>query len=164
MKELLDKLSSYNIFNFLVPGIVFSVVADELTRYEFIKNDLIVGAFFYYFIGLVISRIGSLVIEPILNFSGFIKKSNYSDFIKASNEDPKIELLSEVNNSYRTFCSLFICLIVTKAFEVMSNSFRQINDISTELVVILLFFLFLFSHKKQAKFINERVKNKVTRG
>lgn len=160
MKDLLDKLSSYNIFNFLVPGVVFSVIADEFTRYKFLQDDLLVSAFFYYFIGLIISRVGSLIIEPILSSVKFINKESYSDFIKASEKDQKIELLSEVNNSYRTFCSLFLCLIATKFFDYLSKKCPQIEDFSTEMVVVFLFVLFLFSHKKQSDFINKRVRNK----
>ena len=66
MKELLDKLSSYNIFNYLLPGILFSVLASKTTELNLIQIDIILGVFVYYFIGLIISRIGSLIIEPIL--------------------------------------------------------------------------------------------------
>jgi hypothetical protein len=65
MKEILDKLSSYNLFNYLLPGIIFVVLASEITRYSFIHDDIVIGAFLYYFIGLVISRFGSLAIEPL---------------------------------------------------------------------------------------------------
>ena len=35
MKEILDKLSSYNIFNYLLPGIIFVVLMGKLTHYSF---------------------------------------------------------------------------------------------------------------------------------
>jgi len=71
MKDLLDKLSSYDIFNYLLPGVIFAVLAEKLTSFSFIKKDIILGVFLYYFIGLVISRIGSLFIEQ------FLKKLNH---------------------------------------------------------------------------------------
>lgn len=64
MKDLLDKISSYNLFNYLFPGILFAVISKEFTSYSLLQDNLIVGAFIYYFIGLVVSRFGSLVIEP----------------------------------------------------------------------------------------------------
>ena len=109
METLLGKLSSYNIFNYLFPGIIFVIIAENLTRFTFIQKDVFLGLFLYYFIGLVISRIGSLVIEPILR--RLVKFANYGDFIAASKIDNKIELLSENNNMYRTLCSLFLLLI-----------------------------------------------------
>ena len=66
LKELLSKLSSYNLFNYLLPGVIFVAVASKVTRYSFIQEDIVMGLFLYYFIGLVVSRFGSIVIEPIL--------------------------------------------------------------------------------------------------
>ena len=83
-KEILDKLSSYNLFNYLLPGIIFVVVASNVTHYDFIQDDIVIGVFLYYFIGLVISRFGSLVIEPILKHFSFIQFADYKDFIAAS--------------------------------------------------------------------------------
>ncbi len=64
MKELLDRLSSYNLFNYLLPGVVFAIVAKSVTSYNFLQDDIFVGAFTYYFIGLVVSRVGSTILEP----------------------------------------------------------------------------------------------------
>jgi len=120
MKDLLEKLSSYNIFNYLLPGIVFVVLADKVTTFRFAQQDIVLGVFLYYFIGLIVSRLGSLTIEPLLKWSKFVKFSPYADFISASKEDKSLEVLSETNNMYRTFCSLFMCLIFLKAYERLS--------------------------------------------
>src|SRR5882724_7967172 len=114
LNELLNKISSYNLFNYLLPGILFAVIASKLTRYSFLERDVIVAAFLYYFIGLVVSRFGSLVVEPLLKRSGFIKFADYKSFVAASKQDSKIELLSEANNTYRTLCALFILLLLLK--------------------------------------------------
>ena len=66
MKELIDKLSTYNIFNYLFPGVLFAYILSKVSSYDLIQKDLVTGVFLYYFIGLVISRIGSLFIEPFL--------------------------------------------------------------------------------------------------
>ena len=46
MNALLEKISSYNIFNYLFPGVVFAVVADTLTTFSFIQEDIILGLFY----------------------------------------------------------------------------------------------------------------------
>ena len=84
MKDLLQKISSYNIFNYLLPGVVFVTLLRLLTKYELIIDDFIVGVFFYYFIGLIINRIGSLVIEPIIKKTSLVKFFDYRKFISAS--------------------------------------------------------------------------------
>ena len=121
MKEILEKISSYNLFNYLLPGLVFVVILNKLTDYNLVQTDLLIGLFLYYFIGLVISRIGSIVIEPLLKKLKIIKFSEYIDFVKASALDTKIETLSEANNVYRTLCSMFSLLIIFKLLDSLSR-------------------------------------------
>src|SRR5258708_3234367 len=72
MKELLDKLDTYKLFNYLLPGVLFVVLLDKFMIHSFTWGDLLVGAFVCYFIGLVISRFGSLFIEPFLKKISFL--------------------------------------------------------------------------------------------
>ncbi len=157
MKALLDKLSSYNVFNYLFPGVVFVVLASKLTSYNFIQQDILVGAFLYYFIGLVISRIGSIFIEPVLKFIKFLKFADYKRFVKASKADTRIDTLSEVNNMYRTICSLFLILIAIKGFEWLSTKWFFLAERKIETLTVFLFLLFLFSYRKQTNYITKRI-------
>lgn len=157
MKELLEKLSSYNIFNYLLPGIVFVVLADALTTFHFVQQDIILGVFLYYFIGLIISRIGSIAIEPLLKWSRFVHFSSYADFVSASKEDKSLEVLSEANNMYRTFCSLFASLILLKIYERFSIIFPIMGRWATEFLILGLLALFCFSYRKQTQYINKRI-------
>lgn len=157
MKDLIDKLSSYNIFNYLFPGVVFVVIASKLTSYNFIQPDILVGAFVYYFVGLVISRIGSIFIEPFLKFIKFLKFAEYKRFVKASKADTRIDTLSEVNNMYRTICSLFLMLIAIKGFDWLSAKWMFLADRKIECLTLFLFLLFLFSYRKQTNYITKRI-------
>lgn len=157
MKELLDKLSSYNIFNYLFPGVVFVVLLSEITSYDFVQQNFIVGAFLYYFIGLIISRIGSIFIEPILKKAKFVKFSDYSSFVRVSKIASKLDILSEVNNMYRTICSLIFVLIVTLAYERLSQYLSFLKEYKSSILLLFLLVLFLFSYKKQTEYINKRI-------
>jgi sterol desaturase/sphingolipid hydroxylase (fatty acid hydroxylase superfamily) len=157
MKDILNKLSSYNIFNNLFPGILFVLIADVITSYSFIQKDIVLGIFLYYFIGLVISRIGSIIIEPFLKFTSFIHFKDYKDFVKAEKEDPKIDLLSEVNNMYRTLCSLFLMLLLLLVFEKIAMIWAFLNYNSLIILIIALLVLFMFSYRKQSKYISDRI-------
>lgn len=161
MKDLIDKLSSYNLFNYLMPGVVFVVLAETLTNYSFVQKDIVIGIFLYYFIGLVISRFGSLVVEPSLKKISFLKFADYSDFITASKEDEKIDLFSEINNTYRTLCSCFTLLIVLKIVESLSNRFQFIKEWTAFSLVLILLVVFLFAYKKQTDYTRKRVEAKV---
>jgi len=158
MKEILDKLSSYNLFNYLLPGVLFVVIASRVTRYDFIQDDIVIGAFLYYFIGMVISRFGSLTIEPLLKRFSFLQFADYKDFVTASKKDEKIELLSEVNNTYRTLCSLFILLLLLKIYEAIEGVFPFLQKCSAIIIIILLIIMFLFSYRKQTYYITKRIK------
>lgn len=157
MKDLLDKLSSYNIFNYLLPGILFVVLAKAFTSFSFVQQDLILGVFLYYFIGLVISRIGSLVIEPLLKLCSFIQFREYRDFVTASSADPKIELLSEVNNTYRTMSSLFLLLLLIMGYDRLSAVLPVADEWRDVILLVALLALFLFSYRKQTSYITKRI-------
>jgi len=158
MKDLLDKLSSYNIFNYLFPGIVFAVILTKITSYSLLQENPITGVFVYYFIGLVISRFGSLVIEPFLKKISFLKFVDYKEFVLASKKDEKIELFSESNNMYRTLSSLFILAIILKFYEFIETKIPILKDWSAWFLLVLLLFMFLFSYRKQTQYITKRIK------
>ena len=158
MEKLLEKLTSYNLFNYLLPGIIFSILLEKTTNYSIIQKDIVIEAFLAYFIGLIISRISSLVIEPILKKIKFVKFSNYKDYVLASENDKKIELFSESNNMYRVFISLFFILITVNIYEnLIVLKFPILAEYTTCLIVVILFIIFLFSYRKQTNYITQRV-------
>ena len=157
MKEILEKISSYNLFNYLLPGALFAAFAEWTTDYKIIQDDIVIGLFLYYFIGLVISRIGSLLIEPLMRFVKFVKFSEYADFVIVSKDDTKLDTLSEVNNTYRTLCSLFICLLLTKLVAFMAAKFSISTTVTGYSVFGLLLLLFAFAYRKQTDYITKRI-------
>lgn len=157
MKDLLDKITSYNLFNYLLPGVVFVCFAKAFTDYDIVQDKEIIGAFLYYFIGMVISRFGSLIIEPFLKWLKFIKMSDYKDFITASKADEKIELLSEANNTYRTIAAMVVLLGITKCYNLVQVTYAIPKWCSFSVLSVLLGLLFLFSYKKQTSYITKRI-------
>lgn len=157
MKDLLEKLTSYNLFNYLLPGIVFVVLAGLMTHYSFVQQDIFIGFFVYYFIGLVISRFGSLVIKPFLEWCSFLRFAEYSDFVLASKADEKLDALSEVNNMYRTLSSLFILLCLLKIYELVETSIPGLKEWGGVAIVALLLILFLVAYRKQTAYITKRI-------
>lgn len=157
MKDLLDRLSSYNFFNYLLPGALFSIVASKYTSADLLTNNLVVAFFVFYFIGMIVSRIGSLFIEPLLLRVNFITYSEYSKYVTASAKDSKIDVLLEVNNTYRTLISLFVTLGFFKLYDLAATKIKWVDLLGPYLLGFFLLFLFVWSFKKQTKFINSRV-------
>jgi hypothetical protein len=150
MSELLQKLSTYNIFNYLFPGVVFVILLNRYTEINLVVDDVILGMFLYYFFGLVLSRIGSILIEPALRCTKIVQFSDYARFIRASKLDDKIELLSEVNNMHRTIIAMLVVLL---AISICNGSVTCL--LTTGLLGIVT--LFVLSYRKQTSFITKRI-------
>ncbi len=159
MKEILEKLSSYNIFNNLLPGILFVVLAKATTSYDFIQTDIFLGSFLYYFIGLIISRFGSLIIEKILIKTKFVKYADYKKFLLAQKEDESINIMLEANNMFRTLSSMGLLLLLLYLYDYLSTLFEISSTITYILLTVLIVILFLFSFRKQTDYIRKRVEN-----
>lgn len=163
MNEFLGKISSYNLFNYLLPGIIFVVLCKYFTALDLVQKDLVIGVFFYYFIGLIISRLGSLIIEPLLKKINFIVFTPYEKFISASETDSKLETLSETNNMYRTFCSLFLLICFVKIYEIMAVKWPLMSQWISWIIITCFIILFLFSFRKQTQYIKRRVEKILTK-
>lgn len=170
IKSLLSKISSYNIFSNLLPGMIYYFLVDKLTGFVIKTEDLFDLIIICYFIGLVIGRIGSLFVEPLLRkkYKGksFLTFSQYSDYIEASNNDEFIKELNEANNTYRNLLSCFLMLLVTKLYELTLWQWFQncehAVDIQIIVLLLLLITLFLFSYRKQTNYITSRVSRYVS--
>ena len=158
MKEIIDKLSSYNLFNYLLPGTVFVGLTKAFTSFSFTQDDLLIALFLYYFIGLIVSRIGSLILEPFLRWTRFIRFADYEDYVEASKCDPTIETLSEQNNMYRTLCCLPIILIILKVCEKILEGLQWSDDRGGFILLVGMLILLLFAYKKQTNYIVQRIK------
>lgn len=161
MISLIDKLTSYKFFNYLLPGVIFATLSEKFTSYTFLQDDILVGFFVYYFIGMVVSRCGSLFLEPILKKIGFVKFAPYEDYVSASKNDPKIDIISEENNVYRSISSVFILFIFLKFYEYIGDKYTPLTDNHFLILSFVFFIVFLLAYRKQTKFITERIdKNK----
>ena len=159
MNELLSKISSNNVFNYLLPGVVFAVLAGDIIHDPITKSDIITRVFFYYFVGLVVSRFGSLVIEPLLKAISFVKFVDYKEFVAVSQKDPKLDVLSEVNNTYRTLASLFTLLLMLDLCVKLEGKYPRLKEWDTTILSVLLLVMFLFSYRKQTAYITKRIKS-----
>ena len=158
MNELLGKITSYNLFNYLLPGVLFVVMLDKFTDFSFTQENIVIGVFVYYFAGLIISRFGSLILEPVLKKVSFIRFAEHQDFVSSSKQDQKIETLLEASNMYRTFTAMFFLLLLFKLYNFLSVKFPILNESSLYIFIALLLAMFLFSYRKQTEYISKRIK------
>lgn len=159
MDKFLDKLSSYNILNNILPGVVFCNLLNMLLGVNVIKDGIIESLFMYYFIGMVISRVGSVIVEPICKKIKVVELVPYNEFLKASLEDEKVNILLESNNTYRTMLSMSLILLIIKIYSFLKSKFiifTILANYKTSIIIISLVILFGFSYRKQTSYIKNR--------
>ena len=157
MSYILDKLGSYQVLTNLLPGALFGLTI----RFFFgltipttnVGEDIVV----YYFMGLIINRIGSLVVEPILKILHFIKYASYADFVEAAKSDAKIDTLLEMNNYTRSLLTCFLLLPAVRILQVLSSYWTWFSLNWEWCAIALLAVLFLFAYRKQTNYVHKRV-------
>lgn len=157
MNSIIEKLGSYQIFTNLFPGAFFGLGLRFFFGLEFptknVGEDLIV----YYFMGLIISRIGSLVVEPLLKKIRFLKFAPYGDFVSASKIDVKIDKLSEINNYMRSLLTSVMLFPITGGVKRLTQMFPWVSCNWKWILLILVLIVFLFSYRKQTSYVRKRV-------
>ncbi len=154
MDGLWEKISSYNIFNNLFPGALFVYLLERSTKVMLSTDDIIKNIVLYYFAGLIIGRIGSIIVEPLLKIIKLVKFTPYPEYISACQKDNKIETLQETANMYRTLLSMSLLLLAASYFisKITGGSFEASKYLS-----IFLIFVFIISYIKQVKYIVKRI-------
>ena len=158
MKAILEKLSAYSILGYLLPGSLFVILGERLTSFSLIQRSWIAGIVLYYFIGLVISRVGTLIVQPVLERIGFVTEPPYEDYLEASGSDSRIDILSARNNLFRTLCAMVMMLIGLKIGEKVIGVLPWGADVYDFIMLLGLVVLFLFSYRKQAQEVFRRVR------
>lgn len=173
VKSITEKITSYNLFNNLLPGVVFCHIIETHTRFTLVSDNLLETIFIYYFLGTVISRIGSVLIEKFLRNltinnrktkkkEKFLNFASYQNYMKAEQINPFIKTLSETNNMYRTILATLVTSLLVKLYDLLLYDFLMdmglpMHDISFFIVSIILVVLFAHSHQKQTDYIRMRV-------
>lgn len=158
MKAILEKLSAYTVLGYLLPGVLFVILGERLTSFSLIQRSWVAGIVLYYFIGLVISRVGALIVQPVLERIGFVDEAPYEDYVEAWESDSRIDVLSVRNSLFRTLCTMVMMLIGLKIGEKVIGVLPWGADVYDFVMLAGLVVLFLFSYRKQARAVVRRVR------
>ena len=93
----------------------------------------------------------------MLKKTSFVKFVEYKKYLLATKKDKDIEILSEINNVYRTISSVFVLLVVLKIYSLLESKFLFLHEFGIYILGILLLIMFFYSYKKQTKYIKDRV-------
>lgn len=158
MEKIIDKLSSYHLFNYILPGGLFLILCNNYLNIKIEQDKFIYFFFMAYFIGIIISRVSSLVTEKIICFVFKIKRESHENYINAAKKDEKIEILIQDMNMYRSICTMLIILLIMKVIKIFGLDQLIDKELLIALLFILLIIVFICSYIKQTKYIISRVK------
>ena len=155
---LFNKISPYNILNNFIPGVVLWFLLKSIVGWDFICHEnWVVSVILFYFAGEVNSRVGSLLIEKgMKRYYGELFCS-YEDYIKAEREDATIKILNTQNNIYRSFVAVCLIVFLSLVWSWVVVFFPVLSCIEKELMIVLLFVVFMFSYVKQTTYVAKRV-------
>lgn len=160
--KVVDKLSSYQLFNYLLPGIIFNYGIEQITSFSFTSDDILYKLFIYYISGMILSRIGSTIIEPIYKKYCIVVYAGYKDYLEAAEKDPKLDILVMENNTYRTLVSTFLVMLLLFLLDQIEWLRDKYDSIyATVIYLLLLISLMTLSFRKQTSFIRNRTHKKI---
>ena len=146
VNSLFNRLSSYQILAILLPGASLLGYMKFYLSIE-IKVDENVWWFLLssYVTGVILSRIGSVVIEGIMKKFSYIKKYDVQRYLIKRKDDDLVETLLSFANLYRSYCAVFLTLPVVS----LLKGFRPDEHCAMYLFYLLLLILFVISFCKQ---------------
>jgi hypothetical protein len=160
MESLLSKISAYHLISYALTGLI--VTSSYIVLHGISPNfgpAVTFGA--VYLIGLLISRIGSVLMEWPLKKVGFIKYAAYPEFVEAEGIDSKISGLAEQSSFYRTLCCGFGLAAAFSALDGREPEIAEIPGTAETIGLALASLLFLFAYRKQSKFVVDRVATQI---
>lgn len=157
MEKFFDKISSYNLLNNVLPGAILCYLINIYWDTNILGSNIIESIFIYYFIGVIISRIGSVIVEPFCKKCKWVEFADYNKYIVASRNDSKLEILSETNNMFRTMLAMCLLLLVGKLYLYVCLKIQFVKIVEKEILLFALSILFACSYRKQTKYIKSRV-------
>ncbi len=164
MEKYLDRISAYHFLNYMIPGILFLMLVDYLGIYNLPLDNALLIIFGGYCSGMVLSRIGSLLLEYYLKKWKIVVSAPYGDFKNAEAKDPKLGVLSTENNMYRTFLATFVTLLLLFGLNLIPCVSVFMHTPWMVLIIIVIFtLLFLFAYRKQTSYVRKSVEHLVNK-
>lgn len=157
MDSLIAKLSTYDLVNNVIVGTVIYYVGTHCLDIKILENLSMIGELsIVYFVGLVTSRIGSLLLEPICKFLKIVVYAPPEQYYVAERKDKKISTIVEVNNMYRSFSAGFLIILLTKF--ITNNWGAVIESLNKENILLWCLVIgFILAFRKQTAYVKSRV-------
>ena len=153
MDEMLRKISSYDFLNSLIPGAALMFFLEEFELVSFGQINAFVLVALAYILGIIASRVGSLVLEPLAIRLGLISR-DYRLYVSAEKVDGKLPGLVAISNMYRSLAGALIVLAVLAGGSLVAAELRGFFHVGFGFICFLLLF---FGWIKQERYVFKRM-------
>ena len=159
LTKLIGLLENFYLATYIIAG---SAIGIGLTiiGISFFESEFWINLGLCYFAGMIASRIGSLVIEPICKKTKIIPWEPYERFLEAEKKDStkKLLSLSKVNGIYCTMSAVSLILFVVSIVQKINEDAVWTQYLDFPLIYFLIFILFILSYRKQVGYTVERIR------
>lgn len=159
MEKFVEKISSFHLLTNLVPGTVFCLLINRFTGFFTADGETLADFIIFYFIGVIISRFGSIILEPVCKKLKIVKYASYSNFLDAEKKDGKIIALNEANDLYRSLLSCSVLFAAMCVYEFAGSKITFLLEIKVPVLCVCLIVLFTLAYRKQTSLIRQRIEH-----
>lgn len=161
MESILQNISEYRLLNNLIPGGFFVGVLSWAGGWASNEVNFIFILAISYVAGAILSRLGSIIVEPIAKKVFKVEFSSYDDYCQAEKRYPKLTTLNTENNIFRTFVVMSACLLlgapIIGLFGMGDGRALSLLVIASALSVVI----FMLAYIKQTNYIVGRIKSEL---
>lgn len=161
MESILQNISEYRLLNNLIPGGFFVGALSWAAGWASSEVNFIFIIAISYVAGVVLSRLGSLIVEPVAKKVFKLEFAPYDEYCQAEKRYPKLASMNTENSTFRTFVAMSACLLlgapIIGLFGMGDGRALSLLVIASALAVAI----FMLAYIKQTNYIVGRVKNEL---
>lgn len=158
LSKLIGLLENFYLATYIIAGSAIGI-GFTIMDIEFFYSEFWLNLGLCYFAGMIASRLGSIVIEPICKRLNVIPWEPYEKFMKAEQKDTTEKLLniSKLNGTYCTMSAVSIILLIASIVVNIQGHACCCQYFKYPFIYLCITILFLFSYKKQVTYTVKRI-------
>lgn len=162
MESILQNISEYRLLNNLIPGGFFVGVLSWAAGWASSDVNFIFIIAISYVAGVILSRLGSLIVEPVAKKAFKVEFAPYTDYCQAEKRYPKLTIMNTENNIYRTFVAMGACLLLGAPLIGLLGMGNGNALCALVLMATLFIVVFMIAYIKRTQYIVHRVENELS--
>ena len=160
LKLALAKFSKYEWLNSLLPGVFFVLLGKVLKCPMLSPDNWLETLGVYMLWGELSSRVGALVVEPMLKYAHVVRFTNYGDYQDYQAQHKEVaDMLMANANFARTLCALGLLLAILRLTVLLPCCGHVVCVVFgwRDVAVLAWIMLFLFAYCRQVNFLVARI-------